>query len=145
MPSTAPVTRNPAAIADAHSELLAACQTHLGAHGPALSAAAGYTAGEAGARQARRLCADIAAARRWHAAFARRLRTLRGLLHLEHLDDPNSPYTVPVAVLDPDPARVAACCWHVERLDALIDLSAAISARVARLPRRPARRPLRAA
>jgi hypothetical protein len=29
MPSTAPVTRNPATIADAHAELLAACQTHL--------------------------------------------------------------------------------------------------------------------
>jgi hypothetical protein len=145
MPANASLIQHHTTIAQAQAALLAASQNHLRAHSRGLIAAAGFTAGAAGARLAQQLCADIAAARRWHAAFARRLRRLQGLLHLDHLADPHSPYPVPVAVFDPDPARVAECCWHVEQLEALIARSEAITARAMRLPRAPLRRPMRAA
>jgi hypothetical protein len=145
MPATASVIQYPTTIATAQAALLAACQHHRKAHEASLFASAAFTAGDAGARLAERLCADIAAAERWHAPFARRLRTLCGLLRLDHLGNPEAPYPVPVEVLEPDGAAVAECCWHVERLEALIARSDAIGARVMRLPRRPLGRPRRSA
>ncbi|WP_209426824.1 hypothetical protein [Pararhodobacter sp. SW119] len=145
MPTTASLIQYPTTLAQAHAELLDTCQNYLQAHKASLIEVAGFTAGDTGTRLAHQLCSDIAAADRWHAAFARRLCTLCGLLRLDHLDDPDSPYPVPTEVLDPDPARVTDCCWHVERLEALIARSDAISAHAMRLPRLPVRRPLRSA
>lgn len=146
MNAPAPIAQRLVTLAEEHAELLATCQTHFRTHKISLAEAARACAGTPGGRLAERLCADITAAGRWQAAFTRRMRTLRGLLQLDHLDDPDSLYPVPVEVLDPNGAWVMRCCWHVEQLDGLIARSTEISARAVNLPRKVVtRRPMRTA
>ncbi|MAM24975.1 MAG: hypothetical protein CML55_06275 [Rhodobacteraceae bacterium] len=144
MNAPAPISQGLITPAVENTDLLADCQAYLRTHRTSLAEAARSCAGTPGGRLAEQLCADIAASGHWQAAFTRRMRTLRGLLQLDHLDDPDSLYPIPVEVLDPDDSWVTRCCWHVERLDQLIARSVAISARAVNVPRKVvARRPMR--
>lgn len=145
MPVTASITVNFPQLERDRAALLVACKAHMRAHRAGLAAAARCAAGEPGGRMAERLCDDIVAAGLWDIAFPRRMRALCGLLRLDHLDDPGSLHQVPATRPGQDADWVAACCWHAERLDALIARNRAIAARAMPLPRivsgRPARRP----
>jgi hypothetical protein len=91
-------------------------------NGAALTGTLRAVAGERGANAANRLIDDLRQAQSWTPAFDRRLAHLRGLLLLEHLEDPQSLYPVPDAVLSAtDEELICACCHHAERLQELID------------------------
>ena len=143
MPATASLPEPFNTRTQERADLLAAWQSYFRSNKASLVEAARCTADLPGADLARRLCDDINAAGRWHTPFMRRAELLRGLLSLDHLDDPETVYPIPVGALDPTAPWVNTCCRHVEQLDALIARSAAITCQATPLPQAPLRRPMR--
>ena len=119
------------------TDLLRALQRYLGEHGASLLAALRFVAGAPGEGAGRRLIEAARTASGWSRALARRVARLRGLLELEHLGDPMSPFPAP-APINPGHPAVHACCRHAEALARLIEEPAP-----AQEPVLPPRRPMR--
>ena len=119
------------------SDMLHALQRYLGENGPSLLAALRFVAGAPGECAGRRLIEAARSASGWSRDLVRRVERLRGLLELEHLDDPMSPFPAP-APINPEHPAVHACCRHAEALAQIIEEPAP-----ARDPVLPPRRPMR--
>jgi hypothetical protein len=118
-------------------ELHARVKRHFGEYGDGFCNALDHVAGEIEPRKGFGIIADIATARDWHPAFTRRLAGLRGFLPLGHFDCPDDTCIFDHATLDPTSPETAACMWHADQLENLLDAADARAAQLAALPRDP--------